>query len=138
MRFANPNVLMTLSIWLFACASPDRTQETTSVVTNHLKAVGGGNVNEILTDYAPDAVIYTQQGPLHGHDAIRKFFTDLPKVLPANFWDEFKMVRQDVEGEIAYIVWSGGSTPLGTDTFVIRGGKIAVQTFAAYMISPEE
>jgi hypothetical protein len=41
------------------------------------------------------------------------------------------MVRQDVDGEIAYIAWKAEPfTPLATDTFVIRNGKICVQTFA--------
>ena len=40
-----------------------------------------------------------------------------------------------VEGEYAYIVWSG-ETPdniyeLGTDTFVVREGKIVAQSFAS-------
>jgi hypothetical protein len=45
------------------------------------------------------------------------------------------MDRTEVVGEIAYIVWhsvnQGADVTLGTDTFVIRDGKIAVQTFAA-------
>ncbi len=40
-----------------------------------------------------------------------------------------------VEGEVAYIVWhancASAEVALGTDTFVVRDGKIAVQTFAA-------
>ncbi len=45
------------------------------------------------------------------------------------------MVRQDVEGEIAFIVWSSEPAfPLGTDTFIIRDGRIVAQTFAAHMV----
>ncbi len=52
--------------------------------------------------------------------------------------EAFTMVRQDVEGDVAYIVWAAGDfAPLGTDTFVIRGGKIVLQTFAAYVPTPE-
>ena len=43
-------------------------------------------------------------------------------------------IEQVAEGEIAYIVWTAGDlAPLGTDTFVIRDGKIVVQTFAAHV-----
>ena len=45
------------------------------------------------------------------------------------------MVRQDVDGQITYIVWaSEPAVPLDTDTFVIRNGQIVVQTFAAHMV----
>jgi hypothetical protein len=41
----------------------------------------------------------------------------------------------EVVGEVAYIVWhsvsQGAEVTLGTDTFVVKDGKIAVQTFAA-------
>tara|TARA_Y100000588_G_scaffold362417_1_gene424093 strand:- start:137 stop:325 length:189 start_codon:yes stop_codon:yes gene_type:complete len=58
--------------------------------------------------------------------------------LPPGFMEAFTMVRQDVEGDVAYIVWAAGDfAPLGTDTFVIRGGKIVLQTFAAYVPTPE-
>jgi hypothetical protein len=39
-----------------------------------------------------------------------------------------------VEGEVAYIIWhakcASADIVFGTDTFIIRDGKIAVQTFA--------
>ena len=44
------------------------------------------------------------------------------------------LVRQDLEGEMAYIVWKAEPfIPMATDTFVIRDGKIVVQTYAGYM-----
>ena len=45
------------------------------------------------------------------------------------------MIRQEVEGDIAFIVWSVESKrvriPLATDTYLVYDGKIAVQTYAA-------
>jgi hypothetical protein len=36
-----------------------------------------------------------------------------------------------VEGDLGYITWSAGAAlPLGTDTFLVRDGKIVAQTFA--------
>jgi hypothetical protein len=47
----------------------------------------------------------------------------------------FEMLRQDVDGEVAYIVWKAETAAnrfeLGTDTFVVRNGKIVIQTFAS-------
>ena len=81
------------------------------------------------------AVLYTPNGALHGTTASREFFVALPGILPPGFWENFKMVRQDVDGQITYIVWaSEPAVPLDTDTFVIRNGQIVVQTFAAHMV----
>ena len=48
---------------------------------------------------------------------------------------DFNITKQEVRGETAYIVWNAESKkyrfPLGTDTFVIKNGKIVSQTFAA-------
>ena len=47
----------------------------------------------------------------------------------------FEMDRIDISGDVAFILWHssnlGAEVTLGTDTFVIRDGKIAIQTFAA-------
>jgi hypothetical protein len=55
--------------------------------------------------------------------------------LPAG--STLEISTQIVEGEIAYIVWSGESEtlriPFATDTFVIRDKKIVAQTFTPQM-----
>ena len=44
------------------------------------------------------------------------------------------LIRQEIQGEIAYIVWKAEPfIPLATDTFLVRDDKIITQTFAAYM-----
>ena len=51
------------------------------------------------------------------------------------FMAGFRILRQEVIGQIAYIVWESPKySPLGTDTFLIRDGKILTQTFAAHML----
>jgi hypothetical protein len=53
--------------------------------------------------------------------------------LPEGFFAAFKLIRQEVVGEVAYILWEAEPwIPLATDTFVARDGKFRVQTFAAY------
>ena len=52
-----------------------------------------------------------------------------------HFMAGFRLLHQEVTGEIAYIVWESPKyAPLGTDTFRIRDGKILTQTFAAHML----
>lgn len=44
------------------------------------------------------------------------------------------MRTQEAHGEVGYIVWSIGELiPLGTDTFLVKDGKIVQQTYAAYV-----
>jgi hypothetical protein len=41
------------------------------------------------------------------------------------------MLRQEIVGEVAYILWERKpQISRATDTFVVRNGKILVQTFA--------
>jgi hypothetical protein len=44
------------------------------------------------------------------------------------------MKQRVIEGQVAYIVWTAETADnvyeLATDTFLVRDGKIAVQTFA--------
>jgi hypothetical protein len=50
------------------------------------------------------------------------------------------MLRQEVDGDTAYIVWKAETADnrfeLGTDTFIVQNGKIVTQTFAG-KISPK-
>ena len=46
-----------------------------------------------------------------------------------------KLCSLRVDGGLAYITWSAGdSIPLGTDTFVVYGGRIVSQTFAMHAL----
>jgi hypothetical protein len=49
------------------------------------------------------------------------------------------MKQMTIEGDIVTIAWSSSSEfagiPLGTDTFVVRNGKIVAQTFTAPIVS---
>ena len=47
---------------------------TKDVLNNHLKCFGEGDLKGILSDYAPNAVMFTPDGALRGVDAIRPLF----------------------------------------------------------------
>jgi hypothetical protein len=52
----------------------------------------------------------------------------------------FEMLRQEIDGDTAYIVWKAETADnrfeLGTDTFIVKDGRIVAQTFAG-KISPK-
>ena len=103
---------------------------TKDVLNNHLKCFGEGDLKGILSDYAPGAVLFTSDGPLRGADAIRPLF----QAMIAEFGKPgatFSMKQQSIEGDYAYILWTAETADngMGTDTFVVRDGKIVAQSF---------
>ena len=108
-------------------------RSTKDVVANHLKCFGEGDLQGILSDYAPDAVLFTPNAPLKGVDAMRPLF----EAMIADFGKpgaSFSLKQQTVEGDCAYILWTGETADsayeLATDTFVVRDGRIIAQSFA--------
>ena len=106
---------------------------TKDVVDHHLKSFGEGDLQGILADYAPGAVLFTPDGPLRGADAMRPLF----QAMIAEFAEPgavFSMKQQSVEGDVAYILWSAETADhvyeVATDTFIVRDGKIVAQSFA--------
>jgi ketosteroid isomerase-like protein len=105
---------------------------TKDVIEHHLKCFGEGDLTGILSDYAPDAVLFTSDGPLRGADAIKPLF----QAMVAEFGKPgatFSMKQQFVEGDYAYILWTAETADnvyeVGTDTFVVRDDKIVAQSF---------
>jgi ketosteroid isomerase-like protein len=104
---------------------------TEAVVRAHLQAfLERQGPDAILRDYADDACFVTEGRAFCGKPAIREFFTTFLGTLPAQAIDEFTLRTLRVQGDLAYITWSAGpAVPLGTDTFVVRDGRIVAQTF---------
>ena len=108
---------------------------TEDVLNHHLASFGAGNVDQTMEDFTPDSVMILPDATLRGMDSIRAAFTDFYGGLFKPGTYEFTMDRLEVVGDIAYILWrsvnEGADVTLGTDTFLVRDGKIAIQTFAA-------
>ena len=111
---------------------------TKDVLDHHLAAFGAGDVDEILKDYTDDSVLLTADGAIRGRDELRAAFTSFFSGLFAPGSYEFAMDAVHVEGDVAYIVWHASCEPgdiaQGTDTFLIRDGTIAVQTYTAKVV----
>jgi len=112
---------------------------TREVLDRHLRSFGEQDLKGILSDYAPDAVFFTPEGPLKG-DRIKLFF----HALLAEFGKPgaaFSLKHQSVEGDYGYILWTAETADnvygLGTDTFIVQDGKIVVQSFAG-KITPKQ
>ena len=109
---------------------------TREVFDRHMRHELDGDLDAILSDYAPDAVVATLEGIGSGYDHIRKNYE---RVLPLIGSLELTPSVQ-VQGEVIYLTFrahrDGKDELLGTDTFVIRDGLIQRHTFYAHAPSP--
>jgi len=110
---------------------------TKAVLDNHLMCFNEGNLNGILSDYAPMAILFAPDGPLVGIDAIRPLFEGLLAEF-AKPGASFELKHQSIKDGYAYILWTAetadNSYDLATDTFVVQDGKIVAQSFAARIL----
>lgn len=117
----------------------DQSRSTSEVFDHHVKALNEGNLDEVASDYAADAVFITKDdGTVRGIDAIQKWFggTLSGPLVGA----QFKPTTLISEGETLYLEWEAEGTTnqaTGVDTFVIRGGEIHAQTAKLISISPK-
>jgi ketosteroid isomerase-like protein len=106
--------------------------KTKDVIDHHLAAFAQRDLQGVLTDYAPGAVFFTPNGVLKGVEAIRPLFQGMIAEF-SKPGATFRMKKQFVEGDHAYILWSADTADnvyeLGTDTFTVRDGKIVAQSF---------
>jgi hypothetical protein len=99
------------------------------VFAHHAQAVGTGNIEDIVANFADDAVFITPDRALHGKDGVRagfaQLFSDLPNAT-------FEVTSRVQEGDVLYLEWSAESPTVradnGVDTFVYREGEIWLQT----------
>lgn len=112
---------------------PMRTTE--AVVRHHLQAfLEHRGLDAVLEDYADDACFLSEQRAYRGRGEIRTFFETFMAALPTDATERFELCTLQADGALAHITWRiGEAIPLGTDTFLVRDGKIAAQTATLYL-----
>ncbi len=105
------------------------TRTPEEVFAHHVEALGAGDLDEIVADYADDAVFITPRGVLRGKEGVRAGFTELLSDLPNASW---ALKTQIFDGDLRFLEWAADSAAThaddGVDTFVFRDGLIRVQT----------
>ena len=98
--------------------------DTMRVLERHGAAVEANDLDAVMADYAEDAVLISpRHGVLRGSE-IRTFFehpTDLTG---------FEVITLLIDQDVAFLTWTTDAVSFGSDTFILRDGKIAVQTVA--------
>src|SRR3954465_15355163 len=118
-------------------AAPAFAGADTKVLDHHVANMKSGDLNAVLSDYAPDAVIVTPAGAFSPDGVfvgseIRKLFTILTAKdnLPGNKTMQTKYQNAGADTSVMQWVQNKG-TPKevsGYDVFVTRGGKVVFQT----------
>jgi hypothetical protein len=105
------------------------TRTPQEVFAHHGRAFGAGDLDEIVADFADDAVVITPAGVKRGKDGAREAFTQLFADLPDAAWD---LRRQIYADDVLMLEWAADAAESGSgngvDTFVFRDGLIHAQT----------
>jgi hypothetical protein len=119
----------------YQCPSGLESRTPTQVWADRLAAISVGDLDRVMCDYADDAVLVTAGGVASGAAAIRASLEGLLGLLGGNVPTVSTVT---IEGKIIFITWFVTSPvvsiPDGSDTFVIKHGKIQYQTAHAPMV----
>lgn len=107
------------------------------VLDDHLRESKEGSIEaDLARNYSHDLVVLTGRGVYRGHDGLRQLGEFLRKELPDGSF-EYQTVL--VDGEMGFLEWTGRSAAArvddGADSYLIRNGKIVVQTIH-YTVKP--
>ena len=80
------------------------TNPTQAVLHKHLEAAAT-SVEAVMADYVDESVLITPTATYKGRAEIRGFFTELLEGATKGFLSAFQMKRQEINGELAYILW---------------------------------
>ena len=105
------------------------TRTPEEVFAHHAQSLGAGDLDEIVADYADDAIFITPAGTRRGKDGVRGGFTQLLADVPDAVWN---LKTQIYEDDVLFLEWAADAAATrvedGLDTFVFRDGLIRVQT----------
>ena len=115
---------------MVAGAAQAATPSPLDIVNHHVTAVAKSDVAAMMADYADDAVVLEAGQAMQGKAAIHALYERLFPKQPAGAAPSgvaaMKVKRIWQEGDVGFVNWQMGTTN-GTDEFLIRDGKIAVQ-----------
>ena len=105
------------------------TRTPQEIFQHHAQALGAGDLDEIVADYADTAVFITPAGVKRGKDGVREGFTQLLADVPNAAWDLQTLIYED---DVLFLEWAATAATTkvedGIDTFIFSDGLIRVQT----------
>ena len=125
------SLVLSVAVWADAQTEADlRNRTTAEVFMDHLQCRLEGDIEkDIRRNYSPDVEFVTNYGNFKGHDGVRQSAAILAKLVPSR---EYRMDTLLFRGDVAFEEWSVKADTFevnnGIDAFVIKNGKITVQT----------
>jgi ketosteroid isomerase-like protein len=112
------------------------TRSPQEIFQHHAEALGAGDLDEIVADYADDAVFITPAGVRRGQDGVREAFIQLLADVPNADWELKTLIYED---DVLFLEWAATAAATkvedGIDTFIFRDGLIRLQT-VRYTLQP--
>jgi ketosteroid isomerase-like protein len=109
--------------------------DTRSILDHQYEAFSAGSADEVIKDFAEDAVLIRADKVFEGRDQVHAAYSEMFARLFKPGTYEFTLDAEHVIGDIAYIAWhascASDEITLGADTFMVRNGKIVAQTYTA-------
>jgi predicted SnoaL-like aldol condensation-catalyzing enzyme len=103
---------------------------------HHLNSFLNNDLEAVISDYTSESVLITPAATYTGPQEIREFFAELVKYFPKQKTN-FGLDRTIIKNDLIYIIWHAKSplvkVDFGSDTFIIKDGKIHQQTYAAQL-----
>ena len=113
--------------------------KTKEILQHHWDAFQANDLDATLADYTEESVLITPDKTFKGLTEIRENFEFAFSIFPKDS-TTMKLNKFIVTGDVGYIIWEARAPKLslsfGTDTFIIRDGKIIRQTFAGVVANP--
>lgn len=114
----------------------DRKNKTKDVVIHHMDSFYNNDVDALMSDYTEESIVITLEQTYKGLNEIRLFIDELITFFP--FGKTILVLdRISVEDDLVYIVWHARTPniniPIGSETFILRNGKIFQQTFVGQL-----
>ncbi len=120
-------------------ATDTDTAKSQELLFRHLECFAKFDLDGTIADYADDARFFGPGGVLRGSASIRDFYGSLFEEFrkPGT---SFELLQQEVDGDTVYVVWKAETAlntyEIGSDSFIVKNGKIATQIFSG-KISPK-
>src|ERR1700722_12046478 len=136
----NLPMILALSLLGSGCKStfeahPAKTQEeiTNETLNHHWAAFRDDDLAGVMADYTEDSILITPARTFKGLHEIRENFESAFAAYPKSA-TTMQLNKSVVQRDIGYILWEATAPKIklsfGTDTFIIRNGKIISQTYA--------
>jgi ketosteroid isomerase-like protein len=112
-------------------------EKTKEVLDHHWKAFQANDLEATMADYTEESVLITPDKTFKGLAEIRENFVFAFGLFPKGA-TTFQLDKSIVNQDVGYIIWQATAPKVkvtfGTDTFIIRNGKIVRQTYAGVAV----